>query len=1532
MPDLAAAMVSDPLIAFLDTPVLDAIAQMSQARSSCNTIQSQPVADVADPADLSVLVQPGASTVAHLNSVHLDARASCVVVMDRGRVVGIFTERDVVRLTAQEQPISQLTMQAVMATPVVTIQDTDLNDFFTPIRLLQRHRIRHLPVLDQNQCLLGLLTHETLRQSSRPIDLLRLRLVEEVMTTTVVSATPEASIFQIAQQMAAQRVSSVVIVAAPTAVADPDPSPLSAPGLSSTESSITGSSITGSSTTGSSTTGSSATPTSASIPVGPVGIITERDLVQLQALGVDLHSYPAEAVMSSPVFTVSPQDSLLRVQQLMAQHFIHRLVVTGDQGDVLGIVTQSSVLQALNPIEIYKLVDVLESKVLTLEAEKLALLENRTVELEAQVKARTMALEAKARQDQLLNTLANQIRSSLSLTQILQTTVQGVRSWLDCDRVIIYQFQPDWSGLVIAEALVGDGRSLLHSTIHDPCINADFLADYRHGKVRVVNDIHIEPMADCHRDFLAGLQIRAKLMVALVVEGQLWGLMVASYCRTPYHWTTDEIELIRQVSFQVSLALQQATAYEKAQHELTKRRQMEAIQAETIALLRASEHRYASLAASSPVGIFRTNMEGYCTYVNDRYCQISGLAVSDAMGAHWQHGLHPDDRQLVIDTWRQALATQAEFQMEYRFQHVDGMVVWVYGQAVPERDELGHFLGYVGTITDISDRKRSEEALRNSEAHYRALIQAIPDLILRVNRAGIYQEFVAQPTFRVLGDLANFVGSHVAESLPTPLAEKRMEYIHKALDSQTVQFYEHDLSIGTHIQIEEVRVVPYSQDEVLLLVRDISDRKRNERKLAASEAQSRAILAAIPDLMVRIGADGRYREFISHNQTLDLVPDHQARIGRLMEELLPPEVAERQWYYLRCALATGELQVYEQQIEINGRISYEEVRVMQSADDEMLFMIRDISDRARLEAERKQAALALQALNQSLEQKVAERTAELQSSQAKFQRLVDDIGDQFVVFSHTGLTGVLTYVTDGIESVFGVPKEQAIGHAWIDVVQWTADSLAVGYKSVMAMVEHQVDFHQFDMAFIHPNGEERTIHVSVHPVRDQANQLIAVEGIIEDISDRKQAERYLQRTNEELLRATRLKDEFLANMSHELRTPLNAILGMAEALQEKIFGTINPQQLEALQTIERSGNHLLDLINDILDVAKIESGQLTLETAPTSVNLLCQSSVTFVKQQALKKRIQLTTTIPRALPDLLVDERRIRQVLINLLNNAVKFTPEGGQICLEVMPSPLTAADPAATENDTAPVPPFLRIAITDTGIGIAPEHIPKLFQPFIQVDSALNRQYEGTGLGLALVKRLVDLHGGQVGLTSQVGVGSCFTIDLPCCQGTSSLDLAAPVATAAPPPDAAIAPTTPSMATPLTTPLVADQVAPLILLVEDNRANIHTISGYLTAKGYRTVLATNGAEAIAIAQTEHPDLILMDIQMPGMDGIEAIQHIRRDPNLSNIPIIALTALAMAGDRDRCFAAGANEYISKPIKLKELTQVIQSLLDPPVPR
>ncbi len=398
----------------------------------------------------------------------------------------------------------------------------------------------------------------------------------------------------------------------------------------------------------------------------------------------------------------------------------------------------------------------------------------------------------------------------------------------------------------------------------------------------------------------------------------------------------------------------------------------------------------------------------------------------------------------------------------------------------------------------------------------------------------------------------------------------------------------------------------------------------------------------------------------------------------------------------------------------------------------------------------------------------------------------------------------------------------------------------------------------------------------------------------------------IRAANAELARSAKAKDEFLASMSHELRTPLSAILGNTEMLSEKILGDVNDRQKDALRMIDNSGTHLLSLINDILDIAKVGAGNLKLDIRPTFVREVVHASLEMVRTIAERKHQQVYVDIDDSIHTIDIDAKRFKQILVNLLNNAVKFTPEKGKIGIKVVASP---------EDDTA------RFMVWDTGIGIAKDNIDKLFKPFIQLDSALSRRYEGTGLGLSLVYHMVDLHGGNIKVQSKLDEGSLFTVTMPWHQKE-----AAPKKVEEP---------TERNTTPLVAAITSASNAPFdskdirLLIVDDNELNLITFSDFLNAKGYQVHNARDGAEAVHLATSVAPDLILMDIQMPGMDGLEATRRIRKIERLQGVPIIALTALAMPSDRELCLQAGASDYVSKPVSLKSLEKIVKtSLLNP----
>jgi signal transduction histidine kinase/ActR/RegA family two-component response regulator len=405
--------------------------------------------------------------------------------------------------------------------------------------------------------------------------------------------------------------------------------------------------------------------------------------------------------------------------------------------------------------------------------------------------------------------------------------------------------------------------------------------------------------------------------------------------------------------------------------------------------------------------------------------------------------------------------------------------------------------------------------------------------------------------------------------------------------------------------------------------------------------------------------------------------------------------------------------------------------------------------------------------------------------------------------------------------------------------------------------------------------------------------------------ERRVAERTaeLNRSNVELEHANRTKDEFLANMSHELRTPLTSILGLSEALLEQRRGSLSDYQERSIQIIESSGQHLLELINDILDLSKIEAGKFDFYPQPISVDEICRASLTFIKTQAAKKSIMVTHTNEASASQIYADPRRLKQILVNLLTNAVKFTPQNGQVTLQVT-------------GDLAQ--DLIHFSVIDNGIGISAENLKRLFQPFVQVDSSLNRQHEGTGLGLALVQRLTDLHGGSLQVESEVGKGSRFTINLAC-----KLDEIAKL-------EALKSQTAPAVRAQAEKSEAVSETPSrreVVLLAEDNMSNVLTIGEYLKSHDYEIVVAHDGLEAINLAEEVNPAIILMDVQMPVMNGLEAIARLRDNVRFAPTPIIALTALAMSGDRERCLAAGASEYMSKPVSLKMLANTLRELLD-----
>lgn len=531
-----------------------------------------------------------------------------------------------------------------------------------------------------------------------------------------------------------------------------------------------------------------------------------------------------------------------------------------------------------------------------------------------------------------------------------------------------------------------------------------------------------------------------------------------------------------------------------------------------------------------------------------------------------------------------------------------------------------------------------------------------------------------------------------------------------------------------------------------------------------------------------------------------------------------------------------------------------------------------------------------------LAKKLTEKGVRLRESEKRYRGVVDGVRE--VIFQ-TDMEGKLTFLNPAWTATFGFSVEHSLGRPIEDFVH--PEDRACCSALHARVLSGQVKDGQAPMRFVTNTEKARWIAVRSALLLDASDRVVGVMGTLDDITERKLAEEAQMRSRAELSRTLRLKDEFLANMSHELRTPLNAILGLTEALIECAYGPVNEQQTSFLKNIEESGRHLLALINEILDLSKIEAGTLEVDVQPTSVADVCTASLRMVKQLASRKKQKLSIQLEEDLPEVLADERRLKQVLVNLLNNAVKFTPDGGSIGLE-----------ASYEAPAGAV----RISVRDTGMGISPSGLKMLFKPFVQLDGGLNRKHEGAGLGLSLVHRLTELQSGSVSVESTEGVGSRFSVVMRAI-GSGADDEAD---------EADDASDEPASEAKESGRLHSSGPVRTILLAEDNDMNIRTVAPYLQYSGYRVEIARNGLEALSAAQLNPPDLVLMDVQMPQMDGLTATRQMREDPRLAKIPVIALTALAMPGDRERCIEAGATDYVSKPVRLKQLVSLIRSHL------
>jgi PAS domain S-box-containing protein len=487
----------------------------------------------------------------------------------------------------------------------------------------------------------------------------------------------------------------------------------------------------------------------------------------------------------------------------------------------------------------------------------------------------------------------------------------------------------------------------------------------------------------------------------------------------------------------------------------------------------------------------------------------------------------------------------------------------------------------------------------------------------------------------------------------------------------------------------------------------------------------------------------------------------------------------------------------------------------------------------------------------------------------------------------TDPSGIITDVNKQMEALTGCTRDELIGAPFKSYFT-DPERAEAGIKLVLS--EKKVT--DYELTACARDGKETVVSYNATTFYDRGRTLQGVFAAARDVTERKRVEAELQQAKAAAESASQTKSDFLASMSHEIRTPLNAIMGIADLLSKT---SLTPEQDEYVQTSRRAGENLLHLINDILDLSKVEASQLELERTGFSLTDLLGKVTEIVAVRAHEKGLDLVCEIAPEVPISLVgDPTRLRQVLLNLLGNAIKFT-ESGEVALRV------------TRDTNSSVVGALQFAISDTGIGIPAEKLSAVFEQFTQADSSTTRKYGGSGLGLTISKRLVELMGGRIWVKSEVGKGSEFSVSV-----TFEIWAGAGRSSAA--------------------PVGAGPELPLpalsILLVEDSPDNRMITLAYLRDTPYRIETAENGAIALKKFTYGHYDLVLMDRQMPIMDGLAATRAIRQWERANHrpaTPIVALTAAALKGDQEQCMAAGCTAYLTKPIKQEVLLQAIKEL-------
>ncbi len=788
----------------------------------------------------------------------------------------------------------------------------------------------------------------------------------------------------------------------------------------------------------------------------------------------------------------------------------------------------------------------------------------------------------------------------------------------------------------------------------------------------------------------------------------------------------------------------------------------------------------------------------------------------------------------------------------------------------------GETISFIAVKHDVTEQRAAEEA----RAFLAAIVENSEDSIIAYTPAGIILTWNrgAETIFGYSAEEA--IGKQVSMLVPPERWSALGRLTELVLQGKTFSQYE-GLCLrkdGRRVPVSvtgfPIRNTAGEVTAVSTILRDITERRRVDDALRESEERFRVMADSCPSMLWVTNAGGEV-EFINRAYRAFCGTTCEQLAGGKWEFLIhPDDAAEYVGKFYRAVKEhtpfRAEARVRRADGEWRCFGSYAEPRL--APDGAFLGHIglsADITMRMRAE----QA---------------------LRSSEEKFRQLAENIREVFWMMPPTA--DAMLYVSPAYEQVWGRSCESLYQNpmAWVEAIH--PDDLAQAHALFAQQIQGECVDSEYRIRT--PDGQEKWILDRAFPIRDKAGQLIRVAGIAEEITERKRYENELIQAREGANAANRAKSRFLANMSHEIRTPMNGVIGMIQLLLET---DLSAEQRQYASVAQSSGRTLLALIDDILDLSKIEAGKMILEDRSFSVRQTVAEVVQLLQVQARAKELKLRSRVSRQMPPLLRgDAHKLRQVLINLCANAIKFT-ERGEVTLEV------------TLKGVCGDKAMIRFSIIDTGIGIRPEQASALFSPFVQADDSTTRKYGGTGLGLAISKQLVEMMGGTIGVKSREGQGSTFwfTIAFERALEPESVSSEEPVSEQ---------PQQERINTAFVAPGGLTGEA-RILVAEDNATNRAVALAQLKKLGYLADAVADGSEAVEALKTGGYDLVLMDCEMPVMDGFEATHLIRKSGN-PRIPIIALTASAMSGDRERCIREGMDAYLSKPVDLHQLAEML----------